>query len=200
MAVQQTPVTRRRSPRMQLDAALQQAISIWSGFLANPDQQKRLDGITAEITDLPDGALGEARGQTIYLDATAAGHGWFVDATADSSEFGIALDAERLVADTGSEAYGQIDLLTVLVHEVGHVLGFDHDSGLAVMGENLATASACCLPATMRRSPSLRQSRPCSRAPQEARLAGESDDGPINFRIFDSNSNDPGCRSDRHQR
>ena len=67
----------------------------------------------------------QAVGTTITIDADASGFGWFIDTTpAEDSEF------------DGTPPTG-IDLLTVLLHEIGHVLGFGHDSGLAVMGEQL---------------------------------------------------------------
>ena len=53
---------------------------------------------------LPDG--------TIVLDPTAAGHGWFVDSSPSSDSD---LDPER------------IDMLTIIMHEMGHVLGLGHD-------------------------------------------------------------------------
>src|SRR5262249_47250893 len=43
------------------------------------------------------------------------------------SEFARATTSGPLTASTGSAAAGRIDLLTVLLHEVGHVLGYDHD-------------------------------------------------------------------------
>src|SRR6185369_7400453 len=56
----------------------------------------------------------------IYLDANAAGRGWFVDPTPwEDSEFAPG------VAD--SPAAGRVDLLTVLAHEMGHILGRDDD-------------------------------------------------------------------------
>src|SRR5262249_24346762 len=58
-----------------------------------------------------------------------AGYGWFIDATpADDSEF---------PATPESPAYGKVDLLTVVVHEIGHALGFEHDSGDGIMAESL---------------------------------------------------------------
>lgn len=95
-----------------------------------------LDAVSFRLDDLPDGELGyqtaaAAGASLITLDRDAAGHGWFVDPTPwDDSEFAPGL------AD--SPAHGRVDLLTVLAHEMGHALGFDHDAGDEVMDEALA--------------------------------------------------------------
>jgi hypothetical protein len=122
----------------QLSAIFQEALRIWSSSTLATDLADRLNAITVGIAELDGGILGEARGDTLYIDSDAAGYGWFVDTTPeDNNEFGISLDAYRLLADAGSDADGRVDLLTVLLHEIGHVLGYGHDSGLAVMGEKV---------------------------------------------------------------
>ena len=56
----------------------------------------------------------------------AAGHGWFVDATPDEdSEFTVHSGDGELVANPSSLAYGDMDLLTTVMHELGHVFGFE---------------------------------------------------------------------------
>ena len=98
--------------------------------------QSQLKAIEIQVVDLEDGALGRAVGNTIYVDLDAAGLGWFVDATPlDHSEFQPD-SALTLIALPESEAFGLVDLWTVIQHELGHVLGFDHsDDG--VMEETL---------------------------------------------------------------
>ena len=77
------------------------------------------------LGDLPGRFIGAAFPGVIVLDADAAGHGWFVDPTPqESSEFANRSGQCRL-ADTDSPAQGRIDLLTVMAHELGHVLGLD---------------------------------------------------------------------------
>src|SRR5262249_57304648 len=72
------------------------------------------------------GVLGlTALGSTVVtLDATAAGYGWFVDPTpADDTEFDGVVASQELQARPGSPAFARMDLLTVVEHELGHVLG-----------------------------------------------------------------------------
>ncbi len=91
--------------------------------------RQKLASIDVVLQDLPDGRLGHLIGSTIFIDPTAAGHGWFVDSTpGDDSEFlSTAFDTE-LYAPGGSEAASRIDLLTVLMHELGHGLGWAHSA------------------------------------------------------------------------
>jgi hypothetical protein len=115
---------------------LEEAIRIWKSQGLNDSLLHRLSNLEVNIADLPDGTLGEASGNTIQIDNNADGYGWFVDSTpTDSTEFQITISNSRILADAESEAFGRIDLLTVLVHEIGHVLGLGHDSKLAIMGE-----------------------------------------------------------------
>ena len=62
----------------------------------------------------------------ITIDTNAAGHGWFVDPTPSSnSEFTHAVNAAGtdLFTDPTNAAAGHLDLLTTVIHELGHVLG-----------------------------------------------------------------------------
>lgn len=83
--------------------------------------------VTVVIVDLPGSQLASTIGNTVYLDHNAAGWGWFVDSTPlDSSEFSTS-DGGRLLA-TSTSAVGKIDLVSVLMHELGHVAGLEHTS------------------------------------------------------------------------
>ena len=68
---------------------------------------ERLDDVRFEIADLPDLTLGLAIDDTIWIDTTAAGHGWFIDDTPfDDSEFRAQTADGALRATPESEASG----------------------------------------------------------------------------------------------
>jgi hypothetical protein len=89
----------------------------------------RLANVQIKIAKLSGGDLGLTEGNTIWLDVNAAGYGWFVDATPQND------NAFTTPGDHGQQ--GHMDLLTVLDHELGHVLGLG-DSNNGVMSEYLA--------------------------------------------------------------
>jgi hypothetical protein len=89
------------------------------------------------VADLPGATLGLATPRAITLDATAAGYGWFIDPTPlDDSEFSSGSRLSTL------DSQLRMDLLTAVMHELGHTLGWDdlhgQDSQDDLMYEALA--------------------------------------------------------------
>ena len=80
-----------------------------------------LSGVTVQVADLPSGMLAEAVGKTILIDPDAAGYGWFVDPTPTKDEEFTSSNQQLRAIDP--RAVDRIDLLTVVEHELGHVLG-----------------------------------------------------------------------------
>jgi len=74
------------------------------------------------ISDLDDGVLGVHLGDIIYIDANAANYAWNTNLT-------YSPDA------------GEMDLLTVLNHEIGHMLGMNHDDS-ELMDDVLASGDS----------------------------------------------------------
>ena len=106
------------------------AIAMWQAAGADTSL---LAGVSVVVAPLPAGVLAEADGTTIRISPDAVGWGW-----------STSLD---------NVAVGRIDLLSVLVHELGHILGFEHTStGVMVdlldPGERIAMP--CGLPAPSR--------------------------------------------------
>ncbi|MDF1815972.1 MAG: cadherin domain-containing protein [Verrucomicrobiales bacterium] len=87
-------------------------------------QLDALQQISYNIVDLEADILGSAEGYQIEIDINAAGKGWFIDTTPfQDEEFGIVLSATAV--RTEEPAQFGVDLLSVLMHEQGHVLGLE---------------------------------------------------------------------------
>jgi hypothetical protein len=92
----------------ELDLEVADALQRWSDQYGTEPPAMAI----FEVSDLRGLALGEELDNTVLIDATAAGHGWSL---------------------TGE--IGKMDLLVVVMHELGHVMGFEHTPGLGSQTE-----------------------------------------------------------------
>ncbi|MEE4312992.1 MAG: hypothetical protein V2J11_00765, partial [Desulfofustis sp.] len=102
----------------------------------------RLDAVTFLIADLEGDTLALTVDDTVIIDVDGAGHGWFIDDTPYTDvEFTPMNNDEVLTAKERSDAFGDMDLLTVVMHELGHVFGYqDMDpetNSFEIMNETL---------------------------------------------------------------
>src|SRR6185437_3997134 len=85
----------------ELAPIVAEAEQLWISALGADDARIAvLNGITIDVGDLPDGALGVTEGNHIHIDSDASGWGWFIDPTpGDNSEFRTALSGGVFTAD-----------------------------------------------------------------------------------------------------
>jgi hypothetical protein len=127
---------------VDVESIVTEASDRWIAAGLNQAELTILSLINVHVVDFSDGTLGGNIGNDVFLDLDAAGHGWFIDATlADDAEFQIVAAATERIARESSEAFGQMDLLTVVMHELGHALGKPHLEAPDLMGEALTTGT-----------------------------------------------------------
>jgi hypothetical protein len=110
----------------QLQATVDAALSRLQAAGVPPAVVNQLAAATYVVAPLGGGYLGltDVATDTVEISANAAGYGWFVDATPlRDEEFSPGAPGSPLVALPGGPAAGQMDLLTVVLHEMGHLAG-----------------------------------------------------------------------------
>ena len=114
----------------ELAPILQQAIILWANTDLNSSQLQTLSSVQVGIAGLTGAQLGQSLGGTILIDRDAAGYGWYVD-----------LESEISNPKSEIPASQSMDLLSAVLHELGHELGFDHDDDIDAMFETLAAGT-----------------------------------------------------------
>ncbi len=136
-----------------LDSFVEEARRRWRESASIDDSGlDLLASASFSIADLDGSGAGPDERICVQIDADAAGHGWFVDSSPhDDQEFELVF-GDTLLADYRSAAAGRMDLLTVVMHELGHVAGFEHTAQTGLMAETLQ-ASQRHLPASRNAGP-----------------------------------------------
>ena len=144
-----TPVFSNEDTAVSTAGTYTQAPSSLLGNYSNSDYFN----LSYSFTNLPDTAVGQTTGEgtaaNILLDINAAGRGWFISGagslgleatnpTANLSQWESGWlnnddylptsNPNEWIAKAGSAAADKMDLLSVLLHEYGHALGFEHSS------------------------------------------------------------------------
>jgi hypothetical protein len=111
-----------RLTQVELSASALAAIERWREAGISVEDLMRLQAVTFEITDLPDGQLATITSTSVKIDETAAGYGWYSDLSPmEDSEFDVPVPNRELQTTEFSPAFGRIDLLTAVVRELGLV-------------------------------------------------------------------------------
>ena len=98
----------------ELDGLVDAAIQRWADAGAGADAVAAMRATSFAVADLAGLDLGLHGSGGVLIDSNAAGFGWYLDATPfDDLEF------------AGDNGPAGIDLLTVVMHELGHVAGLD---------------------------------------------------------------------------
>ena len=103
-----------------LQPVLAIAKDLWLATGLTEAEAARLDAVNVGIASLPDDVLGWTTidGASVWIDDDGAGWGWYED-------------VQITITDTvTSLAEDEMDLLTVLAHELGHVIGHQHGDGV----------------------------------------------------------------------
>jgi RHS repeat-associated protein len=131
LTVPNAPVPTLRADDSHLAQLVEYARGLWEAALGRSIPFN----FSVSVEDLPAGVLGQTIGTAfdadgrptafrIILSPNADGFGWFMDASPNTTSVSRQSTSSAAQTDLPSAAYGHFDLLTVLLHEIGHAEGF----------------------------------------------------------------------------
>lgn len=99
------------------------AIERWKQTGISAEDLARLQSVTLEVTDLPDGQLASATSTNLKVDSNASGYGWYFDLmSGDDAEFDVPVPGKELQTTQYSLAHNRgVDILTVVMRQLGFV-------------------------------------------------------------------------------
>ncbi len=120
----------------ELQPLVNAAISRWAATGLDPAKVAMLAQVPVTIADLSSqGYLGYASQNQVVIDDNGAGLGWFIDVTPNADE--------EFAPGSSGPAASRMDLLTVVMHEMGHVIGLSdldaHNHADQLMAGTLGT-------------------------------------------------------------
>ncbi|MEY2481541.1 MAG: hypothetical protein QOK24_69, partial [Verrucomicrobiota bacterium] len=120
-------VTSTPNEALLSQAALEKTVTValrrWTASGLSKEQVAILRSLKFEVADLPSLKLGEANGDRIRVSRNAGGNGWFISSAQDDKQFTKSISATRSYTEAMSAPAGRVDLLTTIMHEMGHALG-----------------------------------------------------------------------------
>ena len=117
-----SPVSDASLAESDLAPIVETAIGLWADAGVSANELPRLEDVEITIADLPGSYLALTSARNVVVDVDGAGYGWYTGGL--NAEFGI---------QNPESAESRVDLLTVVAHELGHVLGLGHDAADDVM-------------------------------------------------------------------
>lgn len=106
----------------QLQPVIQAAINDWAAVGLDAAHMQMLEQAPIQIAPL-DIAMAQTLGTQISVDPTAKGLTWYVDPAPTSNAAFPTSTSSGLQATSGTAAAQGVDLVTVMAHEYGHILG-----------------------------------------------------------------------------
>jgi hypothetical protein len=153
-----------------LQPVVAEAVARWSDIGLTSTQAATLSNVQFAVADLGGTYLGLANPatNTIRIDDDAAMLGWSRGTGHSSLDYGQMTNAKGLMTNDG------IDLLTVVMHELGHLLGYEHSDdehdlmapalSASPLGRSALDSPLSTLDSSLVRSPWSVASDPSSRA------------------------------------